>query len=250
MEFSARVIILRVGRFREADLWVRVLSPERGVFSAFAFGGSRSRKRFSGCLDLFNDVLFKLRVSRQGEYTDLLEGVLINAPRRLRHDWQRTGMAVNCARFIEAFGAAPDGALATHTLFSGVLRALEQEEAPSGFLPVFFRARLLAEQGYGLDHESCAVCGANLQSCGSALFALHEGFFLCPDCARRNPSGPCLGLQKPALEVLGRVLSSDPEDWGAAKLDPEGARQCARALDAFARRHSGLVFESGRFVRE
>ena len=53
MEWSDTALVLGVGRFRESDLWLRMLTRRHGIVSAFAFGGSRSRKRFCGCLDLF-----------------------------------------------------------------------------------------------------------------------------------------------------------------------------------------------------
>ena len=55
MEWSDTALVLGVGRFRESDLWLRMLTRRHGIVSAFAFGGSRSRKRFCGCLDIFNE---------------------------------------------------------------------------------------------------------------------------------------------------------------------------------------------------
>ena len=39
MEFSEKALVLKVGRFREIDAWVRLFSPIRGIYTAFAFGG-------------------------------------------------------------------------------------------------------------------------------------------------------------------------------------------------------------------
>ena len=50
MENTEEALILTVGRFREADMWVRLFSPGRGAFTAFAFGGSRSKRRFAVAL--------------------------------------------------------------------------------------------------------------------------------------------------------------------------------------------------------
>ena len=109
MEWSDTALVLGVGRFREADLWVRLLTRRHGIVSAFAFGGSRSRKRFCGCLDLFNELQISTRATRNGMYLSLLEGNLIRGPRRLRTDWNRLGMFMNCVRFVEALGVPPDG---------------------------------------------------------------------------------------------------------------------------------------------
>lgn len=177
MEFTDRVLILRVGRFRETDLWVRFLSPKRGILSAFAFGGSRSRRRFSGCLDVFNEVLFSIKTTRNGTYNALQEGVLTRAPRRLRSDWQRLGIAANCAKFVEAFGISPDGAEKTHALLTETLALLEEDEAPPGNLPALFRARVAFDQGYAVDPTRCARCAAPLGDSRDPGFHVREGGF-------------------------------------------------------------------------
>ena len=102
MEFSEQALVLRVGRFREIDAWVRLFSPVRGVYTAFAFGGLKSRRRFLGCLDPLSHVRFKVRRSGYQGYHCLTEAQLLDAPRRLRRDMNRLGMAVNCLKFLEA----------------------------------------------------------------------------------------------------------------------------------------------------
>ncbi|MCA1743041.1 MAG: recombination protein O N-terminal domain-containing protein, partial [Desulfovibrionales bacterium] len=68
MHFSEKVLITRTGRFKEYDLWVRFLSPSMGIMTGFAFGGCKSRRRFSGCLDTLNLVLFKASTGSRGQY--------------------------------------------------------------------------------------------------------------------------------------------------------------------------------------
>ena len=74
MEWSDTALVLGVGRFRESDLWLRMLTRRHGIVSAFAFGGSRSRKRFCGCLDLFNELQISTKTTRNGMYLSLQEG--------------------------------------------------------------------------------------------------------------------------------------------------------------------------------
>lgn len=96
-------------------MWVRLLTRRHGVVRAFAFGGSRSRRRFSGCLDVLNFLRVRAVTSGNGRFLNLEEGVLVEGPQRLRADFTRLGMAMNCARFLEAmdypeiFGGASDG---------------------------------------------------------------------------------------------------------------------------------------------
>ncbi len=211
MEFSEQVLIVRTGRFREADLWVRFLSPMRGLLTAFAFGGCRSRKRFCGCLDLFNRALLRVKSTRGGQYLSIQEGTLLRGPDRLRRDWPRFGAAVNCLKFLEALGCGPEGAAATHQLVEDVLDLLEGGGPVPDMLPVLFRLRLAAEQGYAPRMDSCATCGADLTHAPGAAFLVQEGAAQCDACAPLP--GPRVRVEREALDVLRFVQENSPLLW-------------------------------------
>ncbi|MDR2504360.1 MAG: DNA repair protein RecO [Deltaproteobacteria bacterium] len=252
MEFSDKTIVLRVGGFRESDIWLRLLSPERGVFSAFAFGGGKSRRRFSGCLDLFNEVLFQVKKSRHGDYLALQEGVLLHGPDRLRRDWRRMGMARNCACFVEAMPISPDNAAGAHALFADLLNSLEGTNTLSQFLPLFFRTRLLFEQGYAFNPDHCGRCGRPWAKDEAALLPLAAQAPLCRTCAAgggsaSGPPGRGFILPAEAIKVLHRVVSSPLPAWDFADCSLGAQQSCARAMDGFLRYNVGLYWENGRF---
>lgn len=247
MEFNDRTIVLRVGTFREADLWVRLLSASRGVFNAFAFGGSKSRRRFSGCLDIFNEVLFHVKSNGQGEYLALQEGMLIKGPSRLRQDWRRMGVAVNCANFLESFQIAPDGAAEAHALFSALLNTLEEAESIPQLLPIFFRARLAATQGYALEPDYCAICGKARLPEQDAVLPVNASGLMCRDCAPYGGQRFVLGRQP--LEVLSHILEEPLDGWSLARFSDEAQNQCARAIDGFLQFSTGIYWDRGRFRR-
>ena len=247
MEFSERVLLLHVGKFKESDLWVRFLSPTRGILTAFAFGGSRSRRRFVGCLDIFNEVLVKVASSGHGAYLALHEGVLIRGLSRLREDLPRLGMAANCAGFLQAFGVGSEGAGSAHFLFHQTLRLLEEAECPPGLLPLFFRARLAFDQGYALETRHCMLCGKPFQQ-ENAYLLLRDGQFACRACSAAQP-GQRLVIGAQALETLGKAHVQPPVTWGELQLAPSVARECARIIDGFIQYHIGISWENGRFVR-
>ena len=211
MEFSEQVLIVRTGRFREADLWVRFLSPTRGLLTAFAFGGCRSRKRFCGCLDLFNRALLRVKSTRGGQYLSIQEGTLLRGPDRLRRDWPRFGAAVNCLKFLEALGCGPEGAAATHRLVEDMLELMEGDGPVPDMLPVLFRLRLAAEQGYAPRIDACATCGADLTHVTGAAFLVQEGAAQCDACAPLP--GPRVRVEREALDVLRFVQENSPLLW-------------------------------------
>lgn len=247
MEFSEQVLVLQVGRFKEADLWVRFLSSNHGVLSAFAFGGSRSRKRFVGCLDTFNEVLFRVKGSTRNAYLSLEEGTLIKGLDRLRHDWRRFGIAQNCAKFLMAFGVHREGASEAHFLFTELLGLLEKAEQLPGLLPLLFRARLAFDQGYRLNTDNCSGCNAPLDEEGGRL-AVRLGQIFCRKCGPSH-AADALDLSRESLAVFSGVEKSGPCEWTNLCLPPVVGKECARAIDGFIQYHVGLVWENGRFVR-
>ena len=246
MEFSEQVLVLQVGRFKEADLWVRFLSPSRGVVSAFAFGGGRSRRRFVGCLDLFNEIHVRVRNSRNA-CMGLEEGLLVRGPARLRRDTARLGMAQNCARFLPALSLGPDGATPAYALFKDLLQVLEEADILPLLLPQFFRARMAFDQGWDVDFERCSHCGKGFESSG-ARFWTTPGDLRCPACPPAE-EGQGFLLRLEALEALRCIRRAAPSSWPDIVLSPEAGRECGRAIDAFIRLHVGLSWENGRFCR-
>ena len=255
MEWSDTALVLGVGRFREADLWVRLLTRRHGIVSAFAFGGSRSRKRFCGCLDLFNELQISTRATRNGMYLSLLEGNLIRGPRRLRTDWNRLGMFMNCVRFVEALGVPPDGAAGAFLLLKDTLELLEEAEGVQDILPVLFRLRLASQQGYAPALDACAVCGK--KDFDQAGFLVSEGTVVCPDCLSHR--GNIVEISGKSLDVLRQVQEDSPLRWrfltpGPSEesdtlLLPAERRECARAVDGFVQYHLGLTWDRGRIRR-
>ncbi|ABB38832.1 DNA repair protein RecO [Oleidesulfovibrio alaskensis G20] len=247
MDFTEKALVLRTGRFREADLWVRFLSPSRGVITAFAFGGCRSRRRFCGCLDALNHVLVKVSSDKRRTYLCLDEGTLLNGPVRLRSDWGRTGVAANCIKFVEAMGVGPEGAADAYDLTCGMLELLETADVVPEIFPVLFRGRLAFDQGYRIDPVRCARCGMRLKDVAGVRFLPREGVFECS--AHGGASGGGFMMSAETLDAVRFVQENPPLMWTDIPLSPEGWKQWGRAVDAFIQYHVGLVWDKGRFRR-
>lgn len=247
MEWTDNALVLGIGRFREADMWVRLLTRQRGMVTAFAFGGSRSRRRFCGCLDLLNLLTVRVQPTRTGAYLSLQEATLLEGLRRLRDDRRRLGMMANCVKFIEALGMAPDGSEAAFVLTRDLLRLFEAEEAPLDIVPTLFRFRLASDQGYAPVMSICAGCGAAVAEMGQAWFFVADGVLACPHCA--GTRGGAVALGPKTLDVLRRVQEESPADWMAQTLSLDQRRECAQAVDGFVQYHLGLSWERGRFRR-
>jgi len=248
MEFSEKALVLKVGRFREIDAWVRLFSPVRGVYTAFAFGGLKSRRRFLGCLDPLNHVRFKVRSSGYRGYQCLTEAQLLDAPHRLRQEPGRLGMAVNCLKFFEAVPVGPQSTAEAFALLRDMLSALESETPPSPLFPLFFRARMAFLHGMLPSSDHCAVCGAPLAE-HEAVCHVEEGRLTCPGCRDASKGGVHQRLSWEALALLKTAVGQKPGQWAACRPGSVAAREFSRTVDLLVRYHMGLAWEHGGFVR-
>ena len=247
-EWADSALVLRMGHFREADVWLKMHCRGHGLLTLFAFGGSRSRRRFCGCLDVLNSLHCRVSASRRGDFLNLEEAVLLDGPQTLRQDWRRMGLAANCLRFVEALGVTAEGAAGAYALVEDLRRTLESAPALPGLFPLFFRLRLAGVMGFAPNLESCGQCGAPLE--GGGQFVVDEGQMRCPVC--RAASGPArygVELRPAGLDLLRHVQQELPSGWRVDALPAEDRRACARAIDGFVQYHLGLAWEEGFFRR-
>ncbi|SHN50300.1 DNA repair protein RecO [Desulfovibrio litoralis] len=274
MYFSDEAVVLSLGRFRESDLWLRLLSPTRGIFTVFAFGGSKSRKRFCGCLDILNKLSISVSQSKKGEYLCLDEAVLRSGPLNLRSDFKRLGIVMNTLKFLEAFGVSSDSALNSFTLFNELLLLSEDEKQMPELFPLLFRLRLAFDHGYSINLESCGNCQSLLKKqaktqreCDveymsnlaydltykqeSCYLLASEGQVFCEACASKIPvSGGTLSrLSTQSLHFLHLIKTLPLSDWHYFQFDSLTRRELSRSIDAFIEYHVGLRWHNGRFIR-
>lgn len=247
LDFTEKALVLKVGRFREADAWVRMLTPSRGVLTAFAFGGMKSRRRFPGCLDPLNVVLFKFASDRRGRFLNLDEGTLLHGHPALRGKTRNLGVAVNCLKFVEAVQVGEEGAQASYGLLLDLLALLEEDVNQPEALPLLFRARLGFSQGYRPDFLSCGGCGLAVGAFDNPQFFVEKGQVLCPSCREDAPEHSGLFMSPGALRALDWILTHPPGEWPRLTVTPTVRQEFSRAVERFMAYHLGLEWENGSF---
>jgi DNA repair protein RecO (recombination protein O) len=247
LEFNEQVLVLKVGRFKETDCWVRLFSPSMGIMTAFAFGGSRSRRRFLGCLDSLNHVLFRIKPARGGRYYSLEEGALLNGFPGLRRDSLRMGIAVNCLKFVEMVHVGAQSAASSYELLLDVLTFLDGQRGADPLLPLFFRARVACEQGYSPQVEACASCALDLDGMTTPAFSVDGGRVYCQNC--RPPGEKWMRVHPESLKVLSALQRDGSLIFFPPELCRRGRQDFYALVDAFVQFHLGLLWERGRFRR-
>ncbi len=249
MERTEQTLILKTGRVKENDLWLKLFSPQRGTFTAFAFGGLRSRRRFCGCLDVFNHVLFSIRSPGNGKYLQLLEGSLINGYPSLRRDPSKLGAAVNCLQFFDAVHIGPEGAHIAFELMLNTLDVIDRECSTPTMLPVLFRLKVLMQQGVFPLTTTCSICHRPHDLAAQGPIRIHsaEGSVLCASCSE-GENGDYICVDPWTLDIIAAVAMTEPSAWAGLIVPEESARELDTVIDRFVGRHLGLSWKGGRFV--
>lgn len=244
-EFTEELLVLRADGFREHDLRLSLLSPTRGIFSAFAFGAAKSRRRFVGCLEPCNRVLLSFRASKTGAYLHATEGVLLDGHPRLRSETSRLGMAANCLAFLRRVraGGGPYADVAAMT--ADTLSLLDGPSRPPMAVPVFYRAKLCFTTGFAPALSACARCGADLS--GGARFSPSEGRGFCRRCAQG--AGRLVPVSGPSVRLLSEVAVASPLDWPACAAAGRGLGDFYGAVEAFVSAQLGSFVAEGRLAR-
>ncbi|TVQ97594.1 MAG: DNA repair protein RecO [Desulfovibrionales bacterium] len=267
-------LILKVGRFREIDCWVRFFAPRHGMITAMAFGGSRSRRRFGGCLDALNSVLFKVRFFPAKGRHVLEEGTLLRGFPRLRQDAARTGLAANCLQFVQAMRISLDDAPAIHKLLLETLDALDQAESVAPVFTQLFRAKICFTQGYAPELDICTVCGRLMAEeprsgdrplrsaeghaegrtggkrggSSGVTVAMETGGVFCASCPPE--AGHQIRIGPETRSILSHLASSSPRHWADMSISPATRGELFQLVDGYVRRHLGLRWCNNRFVAE
>lgn len=246
-EWTEQALVLRVGIFREYDLWVRLLCPSHGIITAFAFGGAKSRRRFCGCLDSLNEIICHIK-ERKG-FLNMEEAQLVFGPKRLRLDWQRHGLIANCLAFLEKLGVVSDNATEICELLRDLFKFLEEAKVVSNALPRFFRWRVANAIGLGPNLEKCNICGTQ----ENLAFIVSEGLLQCQHCRQKRLANQikeyyAIDLSIFALDILRQVQKTLPSTW-QFNLPKQVEINCTKAIDAFIEYHLSLTDKAGQFSR-
>lgn len=245
-EWNDQALIVRRGVFHESDVWLKMLFREHGLITIFAFGGAKSKRRFCGCLDIFNSLQCRVKSSRNGRFLNLQEASLLGGPRSLRKNWQAMGIAANCLRFVEALSINIENSVECYTIVEDLRNMLERGADPPALLPFYFRLRIAAALGMAPDFSACGKCGKPHAS--RFFFRVDEGRIFCESCVLKfNTYRYSIQLTPAVLGLLREIPGRLPTDWPVREIASAEGKTGAMAIDGFIQYHLGLAWDNGHF---
>lgn len=225
-------LVLGALRYGETSRIVRLATRDQGVLSVIAKGALRPRSRFGAALQLLSEGTAHVVPARSGDLHTLAAFDLTLLHGGLAQDLPRfaaaSALAEVATRFVPPMPNPP--------LYDALRDAIHlMELAPAdGVEVVALRSlwRLVADLGLGPVLERCARDGAPLPE-GEVVFAVQDGGFLCPACARGGTGHRLATGDREALVAL--VSGEGP----LPLLDPPHAAAHRRLFVRWVHHHLG-----------
>ncbi len=246
-----QALVLRSVDFGESDRILHLLTPDTGRLTVIAKGARRSKKRFPGTLDFFNELGVQIERRRPTSMARLEHARLGRTLHGLRTDPRRFALGCYLLELLDRL-APEGGARVDHRrLYEFARRALELVDArvPDAGLRTLLEVRALDVLGLGPELAHCVRCGEALEgSEGPIGFHVADGG---PCCARCTPEGhPLLPVHKGTLRALQQSRSLATDQLGRLALRGAALAEARGLVARFLRFHVGLDLRSEAFLQD
>lgn len=241
---ESEALVLRVVEFGESDLIAHLLTPTHSRLTVIAKGARRSRKRFSGCLDLLCHLRVQVERRRPQGMARLEQARLHEPFAGLRSEPGRFGLACYVAELVDRLAPEGAGGPEARRLFATVLAALRAilDGRPDARLRVLLELRLLAALGLAPELRQCVRCGSALAAGPPVGFHVGEGGPSCGACTRPGDAVIAVGLG--TLRALEQSLRLDLAQLSRLGFAGAALDEATGLLTRFLRFHVGLELRS------
>ncbi|MSQ07846.1 MAG: DNA repair protein RecO [Dehalococcoidia bacterium] len=280
--FRCEGIVLRHRDAGEADRFITLLTPDRGLVRAVARGARKTTSKIGGHLDLLRHVSLTVSEGHTFRAVGQVEG--IESYRGLREDLGRMSRGIYMAELAERFSVedAPnpsvfrllasalgliektwDGTSARPVPAQGVILSEAKNLAQSSDLATrpatdsptldllarWFEIRILHLSGFLPRFSSCAECGRDLEQ-RDHVFSAERGGLLCPDCKTAGGGERLLPAGVPAIKLLRHMARSDWPAVEGLRVPPDDLAQAERILRTHLRHVIDHKINSAAFMDE
>ena len=172
MEFEG--IVIRRTSFKESAAMITVLTKDR-IRSFLAKGVLKITSKNAPSVNLFTKSLFQTFHGAEGDW--LRVGEVINSYPNLTKDFQKLAILDFISEITNNLIGEND-ATNVYPFLEKTLEALNGDFSPLTALLIYF-AKVLQASGYGLDVDSCVICGKKE---GITTLSFKDGGFICKNC--------------------------------------------------------------------
>jgi DNA repair protein RecO (recombination protein O) len=243
-------ILLRCVDYGDADLILTLFSHAHGKIGVIAKHAKKSRKRFSGVLELFSNLSIQCRTRRQGGLAVLEEAQIIEPYAALREHILKTAYASYWAELVMVWTEDDQPLAPLYHLLCYALGELNAGRQVDAQLNLAFQMRFMALAGLCPNLNYCCVCRTSLENfkVTAAGFDLPRGGVCCHDCDQPHDLALC--LSRGTIKQLQWIAEGDLARIGRIRFSTAALNEAQHFLEAFVPYHLGREPRSLKFLRQ
>ena len=248
--FSSPAILIRRLDYGDFDLIITFLTYEQGKMTAIAKSAKRSKKRFSGVLELFSLLDIVVSTSNRKGLPVLTEASFSRPLNHIRGNITKTAYASYWAELVNDTLEEGRQQVAVFELLDYALKTLDVGDIPDEVLSILFQMRLLTLSGLCPNLNYCCACQSDLADNNQYKINvdLAKGGVVCEQCTPYSPAQKCLA--KGTIKQLQWLNTCDLEKAGRMRFSPAAMRESLAFLEAFVPYHLGREPKSLKFLRQ
>ncbi len=243
MHLKTMGLVLRQTPWKDHDLLLNVLTPDRGKMTFRARGvRSRSSRLKSGCqlLCYSEFTLFE----QNGRYV-INEAVPREMFVELRQDLELLSLATYFAQAAETVSQEDCPNPELLSLCLNAMYALSKLGKAQNLVKAAFELRCACLAGYAPDLEGCPVCGNPMPD----RFHLSEGALVCANCQGAFEDGLRLPVSPGSLQALRHIAGCEPGRLFSFRLGEETLQELSSLTESYLVTQFGQSFYTLDFYK-
>jgi DNA repair protein RecO (recombination protein O) len=250
-DVNAQAVLLKRIDYGDNDLIVTLLMPKVGKLTVIAKSAKKSKKRFPGILELFNQLSVVYSQNQRGKLPLLKEAALQDAFINIRADIDKTAHASYWVELINLWLEEGHPQDAFYYLLYEVLTALDRDEVSYQILNIYFQIKFLNLAGLQPRLTSCCQCQVQTDCLPfeKVMVSIKAGGIVCCDCSRSDASNRKFALSKGTLKQLIWIADRRLPAAKRVRFSITALKETRDFLEAFVPYHVGRVPKSLKFIK-
>ena len=235
--FEIDGIVLGTTPFNEHDSIVNVITKQQ-FFSFLAKGVLKIDSKNASLINLCNYSRFNISKGKTGY--SLRNGELLNSFQNAKKDLAGLS-ALSFIREITFKFIQDDDAIQIFDFFKKSLELLDNNKNPF-FVCLLYFAQVLKIAGYGLNADSCQLCGSKHDICA---ISYENGGMICKKCYSGN-NGKAYSARK--LKIFRYIFKVELSKFGEIEFNEDECKELLTDLLVFANNVSQVNIKSHKML--
>ncbi|MDY0132317.1 MAG: DNA repair protein RecO [Desulforegulaceae bacterium] len=238
-------VLLRKTEFGDYDYILTYFTKEFGNVSVIAKNAKKSKKRFSGKLELYTLSKIIYSSSKRGGMPVLTEVILEDPFEKIRQDIFKLAFASYWAEIITNWVWANTPQERIYNLLVFLLGVLNKDKISPQAANLYFQVYFLKFSGFDPMLSSCASCGKEMdKNMKTFKFRFDKGGILCCKCSDFFNGS----LSAANVKQLLWIRENQFETASKLRFSVKNIKDCTRFLSGFLSYSTGKEFNSQRII--